>query len=245
LTGDGIIVAESVGDAVTGADAVLTMLYDADAVLKVADELLAALGPEAVWLQTATVGIEGIRQIAERAGDAAFLDAPMLGTRQPAEQGALVPIVSGDPALVEGVRPVLDAVGSRTVVAGQRIGEASALKLACNAWILSITAAAAQSLALARSLGVEPAQFLEAISGGPSDSPYAQLKGRMMLAGEFTPAFGLDGGRKDLALIAAAAASSGVSEALLGGVRELFDAAAEKGHGGEDLAAVYTAFMRG
>lgn len=140
---------------------------------------------------------------------------------------------------------MLDAIGSRTVVAGPRIGDASALKLACNAWVLSITAATAQSLALARALDVAPNQFLDAISGGPADSQYAQLKGKMMLAGDFSPAFGLDNGRKDLALIAAAAATSGVSEALLRGVIQLFDAASADGHGQDDLAAVYTALSRG
>jgi 3-hydroxyisobutyrate dehydrogenase len=143
------------------------------------------------------------------------------------------------------VRPVLDAIGARTVVVGERIGEASALKLACNAWVLSITVAAAQSLALARALDLPPMLVLDAIRGGPADSQYAQLKGESMLTGDFVPAFGLDSGRKDLALIAAAAASAGVNEALLDGLRTLYDAASEHGHGGEDLAAVYTAFSRG
>jgi 3-hydroxyisobutyrate dehydrogenase len=245
LAGEGISVADSVGEAVGHADAVLTMLFDADAVLAVADELLEALPPGAVWLQSATVGLDGIQRIAARAGDVAFLDAPMLGTKQPAEEGKLVPIVSGETELVERVRPVLDAVGTRTVVAGKQIGEATALKLACNAWILSITAATAQSIALAKELGLDPAQFLEAIGGGLSDSQYAQLKGKAMIAGEHPPAFGLDGGRKDLALIAEAAASAGVDQALLDGVRQLFDAASAKGHGADDLSAVYTALRKG
>jgi 3-hydroxyisobutyrate dehydrogenase len=240
LAADGITVADSVTQAVKGADVVVTMLFDADAVLEVADELLAALTDGSVWLQSATVGIEGIRRIADRAGDAALLDAPVLGTKQPAEQGKLVPLVSGDPALLERVRPVLDAVGSKTVVAGERVGDATALKLACNAWILSITAATAQSLAIAGQLGIDASLFLDAISGGPSDTPYAQLKSKAMLAGDFTPSFGLDGGRKDLRLIADASSAAGVPQAMLDGVRALFDAAGENGHDGDDIAAVYT-----
>ena len=245
LADDGIAVADSVAQAVTGADVVLTMLFDADAVLGIADELLASLATDAVWMQSATVGVEGIRRIAERAAGAALLDAPVLGTRQPAEQGKLVPVVSGDGALIERVRPVLDAIGARTVVAGDRVGDATALKLACNAWVLSITAATAQSLALAEALGVAPELFLESIAGGPADSQYAQAKGKTMLAGDFAPAFGLDGGRKDLTLIAAAAESSGVPAALLDGVRAVFDAAGAGGHDADDIAAVYTAFSRG
>lgn len=242
LAQDGIAVADTVADAVGNAEVVVTIVYDADAVLEVLPELLQALGPNSVWLQSSTVGVDGIRRIADAAGDAALLDAPMLGTKQPAEQGRLVPLVSGDPRLVHRARPVLDAVGTKTIVAGDRIGAASALKLACNAWIFSITAATAQSIALARSLGVEPRQFLSAIDGGPSNSPYAQLKGKAMLGADFTPAFELDGGRKDLALIAEAA--GGIDRSLLDGVRALFDAASAAGHGQDDLAAVYTALTR-
>jgi 3-hydroxyisobutyrate dehydrogenase len=244
LADDGITVAGSVREAVDGADAVITMLFDVDAVLAVADDLLATLGPNAVWLQSSTVGIEGIRRVSELAGDVNLLDAPVLGTREPAEQGKLVSLVSGDSALIERMRPVLDALSSKIVVAGQRIGDASALKLACNAWILSITAATAQSLALADRLGIDPRLFLEAIDGGPSNSAYAQLKGNAMLEGKFAPSFAIDGGRKDLRLITEAAVSAGVDRALLDAVRSLFDVAAEHGHDHDDLAAVYTALAR-
>jgi 3-hydroxyisobutyrate dehydrogenase len=240
LADDGIDVADSVAGAVRDADAVVTMLFDTVAVLDVTDELTGALGPQAVWVQSSTVGPDGIARIAERAGDAALLDAPMLGTKAPAEQGKLVPIVSGERRLVERMRPVFDAVGSKTVVAGERLGEASALKLACNAWIFAITAATAQSLALAKSLDVDPALFLQAIDGGPANSPYAQLKGKAMLDGDFAPAFGLDGGRKDLGLIADAA--GGIDRRLVDAVTALFDAAIERGHGDDDLAAVFEAF---
>jgi 3-hydroxyisobutyrate dehydrogenase len=241
LAEDGISVADSVTEAVRDADAVLTILFDADAVLGVTDEVSQALRPDAVWLQSATVGIEGIQQIAERAGGVALVDAPVLGTKRPAAEGKLVPLVSGDAGRIEQVRPVLDAIGSKTVMAGSRIGDASALKLAANAWVLSITAATAQSLALADRLGIKPGLFLEAIDGGPANAPYAQLKGTAMLERDFAPAFGLDGGRKDLQLIADAAGKATVPTALLDGVRALFDAAAEDGHGQDDIAAVYTA----
>lgn len=240
LAADGITVADSVSDAVRGADAVVTILFDVAAVLDVTAELVRAAG-NAVWLQSSTVGVEGIARIAEAADGTALLDAPVLGTKQPAEQGKLVALVSGEGALIERVRPVLDAIGTKTVHAGERIGQASALKLVANAWILSITAATAQSLALAIALDVDPEKFLEAIEGGPSDSAYARVKGRAMLAGDFTPAFGMDGGRKDLGLIADAARAAGVSEDLVRGVRALFDRAGENGHDGDDIAAVYTA----
>src|SRR4051812_12341525 len=121
LAEDGIEVADTVGDAVSGADAVVTMLFDTEAVLAVTPDIVGALGPNAVWLQSATVGLDGIARIAEKAGNQ-LVDAPVLGTREPAEQGRLVPLVSGDDRLIDRVRPVLDAIGTKTVVAGGGVG---------------------------------------------------------------------------------------------------------------------------
>lgn len=241
LREDGVTVSDTVADAVSGADAVVTVLYDENAVHDVAGELLDALNADAVWIQSSTVGPDGIGRIEVRAGKAKLLDAPVLGTKQPAEEGELTVLVSGGPALIEGVQPVFDAIGSKTVVAGDRIGDASALKLACNAWILTITAATAQSLAIADALSVEPKLFLEAIEASASDTQYAQLKGAMMLRGEFPPAFCLDGGRKDLALIIEAAGEAGVDPTVLDAVQGQYDRAAKDGHGNDDLAAVFTA----
>jgi 3-hydroxyisobutyrate dehydrogenase len=243
LREDGATVADTVADAVSGADAVITMLYDENAVYDVAEELLANLSSDAVWIQSGTVGPDGIQRIEVRAGKAPLLDAPVLGTKQPAEEGELAVLVAGDPALIERARPVSDAIGAKTVVAGSRIGDASALKLACNAWVLAVTAATAQSLAIASGLDIEPQLFLDAIEGGATDTPYAHVKGAMMLRGEFPPAFGLDGGRKDLALILEAAEKSSVDPALLESLRSLYDRAADKGHGADDLAAVHVALI--
>jgi 3-hydroxyisobutyrate dehydrogenase len=243
LAADEIAIADSVPEAVRGADVVITMLYDTQSVLDVVAELTSARGADAVWLQSATVGPTGIARIATAAGPGVgLLDAPVLGTKQPAETGQLIPLVSGPADLIERARPILNAIGAKTVNAGPDLGAASALKLACNAWIGSITAATAQSLALTRELGLDPDLFLEAIDGAPVNSSYAQLKGAAMLHRDFAPAFSIDGARKDLALIGAAAQTAGLPTALLDAVSALFDAASEAGHGDDDLAAVYTAF---
>jgi 3-hydroxyisobutyrate dehydrogenase len=241
LAKDGIEVAESVTEAVTGADAVITMLFDADATLAIADDLQAALGPDAVWIQSGTVGPDGAHRIARVGGDR-VLDVPVLGTKKPAEEGALVVLASGPQELIDKVRPVLDAIGGRTIVVGPSVGAASALKLACNAWVGLITAGTAQSLAFAQSLGVEPSLFLQAIEGGPVDSAYAQLKGKAMLAGTYDPSFALDGVVKDLSLMVTAADGVDFPAELIETVRAVFERASAQGHGEEDMAAVRFAF---
>ena len=243
--GEGIEPAASVAEAVTGADAVVTVLFDADSVVEVAAEVAGALEPGAVWLQCSTVGPEGMRRIAEAASAVSdrLLDAPVLGTRKPAEDGTLVVLVAGAQAARESAGPVLDAVGSRVVTVGEELGSASALKLACNSWVATINAATGQALALAEAQGVDPSLFLEAIKGGPVDTPYAQLKGSVMQSRDWaTPAFAVDGVRKDVGLMIDAAASSGVPDSLLTALLGLYDTASERGHGDADMAAVRSAF---
>jgi 3-hydroxyisobutyrate dehydrogenase len=243
LAGERITAAGSIAEAVSGSDAVITMMFDADSVVAAAEEIVGALGPQAVWIQSSTVGPAGARRIAEAAGDR-HLDVPVLGTRKPAEDGKLVVLASGPADLVSRVQPVLDAIGDRTIVVGAEIGQASALKLACNSWVGLITAGTAQALGLAEALGVDPALFLEAIAGGASDTPYAHVKGKAMLDQDWTVSFGIDGVRKDTRLMLEAAEAADFPVELLDAVLGLFDRASERGHGGDDLAAVRTAFDR-
>jgi 3-hydroxyisobutyrate dehydrogenase len=240
LAADGAIVAETPAEAVAQVDVVLTILFDAAATLAVASEFLDAMPTGAVWMQSATVGPQSMLEIAELAArhGVDIIDSPVVGTKKPAEEGTLVLLVSGDATLTEKVQPVLDAIGSKTVVVGAKIGEASSLKLACNAWVASLVASAAQSLAMCEQLGVDPKLFLQAMDGGASNAPFLQLKGAMMLAGDFTPSFGLDALCKDINLMLAAAPSG----ELLVSLRDVYGKASAAGHGADDIAAVYAAF---
>ena len=241
LAEDGIVVADSVSDAVGEVDAALTILFDTDATLEITDELAGALPPDSVWIQAGTVGTDGIAQILRRAARD-ILDAPVLGTKKPAEDGTLTVLVSGEPGLVDKARPVFDVIGSRTIEVSDRVGDASALKLVCNAWIGLITAGTAQSVAFAERLGLDPTLFLRAIEGAPVDSLYAQLKGKAILSGNYAPSFAVDGVVKDIGLMLDAADDAGFPSELLSTVRELFRRASAAGHGDEDMAAVRFAF---
>ena len=242
LAADGARVADSVSDALSGAEVALVMVYDADSVL---DVLEAASGDELpVFLQTSTVGIGGMGRIADFVAERGLrlLDSPVVGTRKPAEDGKLVVLASGDPALRSLADPVFEAIGSRTVWVGDELGQASALKLVANAWVASLTAAAGQSLALASTLGVDPRLFLETIAGGPSDTPYLHLKGTAMLERDYTVSFGLANLMKDVRLMIEAGDAGGMDTGLLSRLLETYDASARAGHGGDDIAADYEAF---
>ena len=233
-------VSGSVAEAVRGADVVVTMLFDADSVAACMEQARDGLGDDTVWLQQSTVGVEGSERLAALAGDlgVTYVDAPVLGTRKPAEDGALVVLASGPADSRARIDPVLEAIGSRTIWVGEA-GGGSRLKLAANAWVFTVVEGIAESLTLTRRLGLDPALFLEAVQGGALDAPYVQLKGKAMLAGSFDPAFALAGALKDADLILAAAAGAGADLAVLPGVREHFQRAVDAGHGDKDMAATY------
>ncbi len=242
LAGDRVTVADDPQQAVSGAEVVVTMLFDAGAVHDVVRDL--ELPEGCVWVQSSTVGLEGTRQLADLAAERGLvlLDAPVLGTRQPAVDGTLVVLVSGEESAVSRAQPVFDAIGRLTITAGTAPGAATALKLVANAWIATVTAALGQSVALAEGLDVDPRLFLAAIEGGPVDMPYAHAKGETMMAGDYPTAFAVDGAIKDLGLIRAAADEAGVSSSLASAVLALYEATAASGRSGEDLAAVREAF---
>jgi 3-hydroxyisobutyrate dehydrogenase len=238
----GAEVAESPAGAVRDADIVITMLFDADSVEAALDQARDGLKQGAVLLQQSTVGVEGADRLAARAEELGlvYVDAPVLGTKKPAEDGALVILASGPDEARGVVAPVFDAIGSRTVWVGPA-GQGTRLKLVANSWVLTVVEGIAESLALARALGVEPRQFLDVVKGGAMDAPYVQLKGSAMLDGDFTPAFGLDGAAKDAGLIVEAARAAGADLAVIEAVQQHFARALDAGYGDRDMAATFLA----
>jgi len=244
---EGITACGAIADALLDAEVVFTMLFDAASVLDVCGEVVGALGSDAVWAQSTTVGLDGMRRIADAAGGARdrLLDAPVLGTKQPAETGNLTVVVSGPQAARAQAQPAFDAIGARTIEVGDDVGAASALKLAVNSWVASVNAGAAQAMALAEALGLDPRLFLEAIRGSASDSAYAQGKGAIMAERSWDdPAFALDSVVKDVGLMVDAARDNGFPDELLATLLALYDRASERGYGGSDMAAVRAAFDR-
>lgn len=236
-------VAEDPADAVREADVVVTMLFGFESVARVMTDALPAMRPDAVWLQTSTIGLDETVALSDLAAkhNVSFVDAPVLGTRQPAENGQLTVLAAGRPELRERLAPVLDAISAKVVWVGEKPGDGHRLKLVMNAWVLTITAGTAQSVGLAEALGLDPRQFLDLIAGGPLDAGYAQLKGKAMLAGDFTPAFALSGATKDAGLIREAAAEAGVATDLAAALEKLFAAA---GNQDDDMAAVVRALRQ-
>ncbi|MFT2018446.1 NAD(P)-dependent oxidoreductase [Streptomyces sp. 796.1] len=249
LAADGASVADTPAAAVEGADVVLTMLYDGDAALEAIRAATPALRPGTLWLQSSTVGVTAIGALAEHAAQhgLTFVDAPVLGTKLPAEQGALTILAAGPAAVRAQAERVFAAVGQRVlwVADDGAMGAASALKLVVNNWVLTLINGAGESLALARALGVDPQSFLDAVAGGPLDSGYLRMKSALILADDYPASFTVSAARKDATLIAEAAARAGVRLDLAEAAAERLRRAESQGHGAEDGAAAYFASFPG
>ena len=241
LQADGVTVVDTAEQAGEQADVVITMLADADAVLRSIRPALGAErgGREQVWVQMSTIGEAGTADCSECARElgVAFVDAPVLGTKEPAEKGELVVMASGPEEVRERLEPVFDAVGKRTMWLGEA-GTGTLLKTAVNGWIVAVVEGGAETIALAEGLGLDPALVLEAIAGGPLDLPYLKMKAEAMIERDFTPSFRLALAAKDARLAHEAAERRGLPLPLFATISERLEQGAAE-HGDEDLAATY------
>ena len=239
LAAGGATAHEDARDAVRDADVVITMVADADAVNQVAFEagMLEALRPQSVWAQMSTVGVTATQELAARASkerpDVYFVDAPVSGTRQPAENGQLLILASGPEQARPVLEPVFAALGRETRWLGEA-GAGSRLKLVMNSWLVFLVEGAAEIMALADSLGVGHEQVLDFLREGNLASPAAAAKFAKMDAGDDSPDFALQWALKDIRL---AMDASGRRLPMLDVVRERWAALVGQGLGDRDVSA--------
>ena len=240
LSAAGALVAASPAEAVQDAHVVITMLPTAGVVTSVIfDSGVAGAFPSGTaWAQMGTIGLAETAGIGSRLGelrpDVMFVDAPVSGSKGPAEAGQLLILASGPPAAEAAVRPVFSAIGRRTVWLGEA-GQGSRMKLAVNAYMSILIEGVAEALELAGQLGIDGSKLAEAIEGGPLDAPIADAKLHKMERGDFAPEFPLEWALKDVDLAISAAGGDGLP--LLAALSRQWHAAVDAGHGREDVSA--------
>ena len=233
-------------EAVESADVVLTMLYDAAAVEQVMRSAAPGLKAGTAWIQSTTVGVQDVPALAKLAAELGLdlVEAPVSGTRAPAEAGQLLVLAAGPEAVRRRVAPVLDAIGARTIWTGEdpAKGSAARLKLVVNSWVIAASNAAGEVVALAEALGVDPQQFLDVIEGGGLDLPYLRTKMDLIMNEGLEPAsFAVDTACKDAHLIVEAATEKGVKLDGAEAFAARLDRVAEQGRAKQDMAAAYYA----
>ena len=246
LADAGAMVAGSAPEAAAGARVVITMMPDADAVQSVVFDggVASAFDDDAVWTQMGTIGVTPTTQFASRLGElrpgVLFVDAPVSGSKGPAENGQLLILASGPDAAQPVLAPVFGAIGRKTVWLGPA-GQGSRMKLAVNAYMSVLIEGVAEALELASEFGIEPGKLAEAIEGGPLDAPIADAKLHKMEHGDYAPEFPLQWAVKDVDL---AITETGTGLPLLTALSRQWNAAVDAGHGREDVSAARLALRR-
>src|SRR6266496_4662738 len=181
LARDGARAAGSPAEAVRDASVAITTLPTAAVVESVmfGDHVAEAFAPGAVWAQMGTIGVKATEQtgarLAEIRPDVMFVDAPVSGSKGPAEQGQLLILASGPTAAADAVQPVFDVLGRKTVWLGEA-GKGSQMKLVVNAYMSILIEGVAETMELADRLDIGHQQLAEVIEGGPLDAPVADAK---------------------------------------------------------------------
>ncbi|HEX3670000.1 MAG TPA: NAD(P)-dependent oxidoreductase [Acidimicrobiia bacterium] len=237
----GAEVAETPADAAARAGIVITMVTDADAVLSIATEqgMLDALAPGSIWAQMSTIGVAGIERVIQlveaQRTDVKLLDAPVSGSKEPAEQGQLTIFASGPDDARSRVAPLFDALGQRTIWVGP-LGAGSRMKLVNNTLLAFTAEGVGASIALAHRLGVETETVIDALDGGPLVSPWESAKLQRIAKGDYSPQFSLALALKDVHL-ALESVDAARFESLASLARE-WERAVDQGLGDQDLTVV-------
>jgi 3-hydroxyisobutyrate dehydrogenase len=234
-------VAESAADAARRAAIVVTMVPDADAVVATArDEgMLAALAPGSIWVQMSTIGVAGIERVAalveQERPDVTLVDAPVSGSKGPAEHGELTIFASGPDAVRERVTPLFDALGQQTLWVGPA-GTGTRVKVVNNTWLAFSAEAVDVSVALAARLGLDTQTIIDALEAGPLVSPWQSAKLERVVKGDFSAQFALRLALKDVRLALDAAGDDRFD--ALRSLADEWQEVVAAGLGDEDLTVV-------
>jgi 3-hydroxyisobutyrate dehydrogenase len=233
-------------DAVRHADVVITMLPDADVVTSVMIDgpVLEAMAPGALWAQMGTIGVQATTDLAATVKaarpDVLFVDAPVSGSKVPAEQAQLLILASGPDGASAAADPVFSAIGRKTQWVGAA-GDGSRLKLLVNAWLAFQVEGAAETLALSDRMGIGHDQLAGALEGGPLASGLAMAKLSKMESGNFDTEFPLEWALKDVDLSIAEADAPPLP--VLSSISKQWHVAVDQGLGRQDVSAARRALQ--
>ena len=197
-----------------------------------------ALTSGMIIADSSTISPSATLRFAERvrARGVDYVDAPMTGSKIAAENGSLIFMVGGDPAALERLQPLFQAMGKHVFHMGET-SKGQATKLVMNLQIALIFEGFAEALTLATKLGVDIEKLLPLIQASMVRSGVVEYKAPFILKRDFSPNFPLRLMLKDIHLALDAARESRVRLPGLGAVEEVYDVAAEEGQRDLDYAA--------
>lgn len=175
-----------------------------------------------------------------RAAGGRYVEAPVSGSRTPAEEGQLVAMLAGEEAAVEDVRPLLRPMCQDTVVCGP-VPRALQMKLSVNVFLITLVTGLAESFHFARRLGLDLQQVLAVLDAGPMASSVSRVKGRKLVAGDFDVQASIADVLKNNRLVVEAARAARIASPLIDVCHALYAETLALGHGDLDMVAVLRA----
>ncbi|MEI2264449.1 NAD(P)-dependent oxidoreductase [Erwinia sp. CGal63] len=240
LQSAGLRLTEKPAEAVKEAEVVISMLADAQITEEVLQKALSSLKQGAIVIQMGTIGVESTEKLIalfrQDRPDVVLLDAPVSGTKAPAENAQILVLASGDREKAQAAEPVFAAISKGVKWLGEA-GAASRMKLVVNAWLISLVQGLAESTQMAKEFGFTSEQFWDVLDGGPLAAPYAKAKLGMIEEGSYEPQMQLTWALKDARLALAAAKQSRLPG--LNTIADLWQQAVDAGYGEKDLAVIY------
>ncbi len=211
LEADGARAASSPAEAARGAEIAVTMLADDSAVESTVFEvngIIDALPKGAVHISSSTISVALSQRLAKEHSERGqqYIAAPVFGRPEAAEAGKLFVAAAGDPAVIERCKPVLDAIGQRVFVMGEKPEMANVVKLSGNFLIASVIESLGEAVALTRKYGIDPHEYVEFLTSTLFAAPVYKTYGGIIADQRYSPAgFKMRLGLKDVKLALAAA----------------------------------------
>ncbi|MGA7571304.1 MAG: NAD(P)-dependent oxidoreductase [Candidatus Aquilonibacter sp.] len=244
LADAGATAAATPEDAVRDADVVLTMVPTIASIEETMPRTLAAMRPGSIWLQMSTIGVEGTQRACalakERRPDIVFVDAPVSGSKVPAEQGKLLILASGPTATLDALAPVFSALGQKTM-RWELVGSGSRMKVVLNTWLAVLGEGIAETARLAQSLDVSLEDVSACLGSTALNAPWALAKLEKIERNAFDADFALALAAKDLHLALDAASQAHQRLPMVQAIGEQWDTALQAGLGNRDVVGAYLA----
>ncbi len=244
LADTGATIAATPEDAVRDADVVLTMVPTIASIEETMPRALTSMRPGSIWLQMSTIGVEGTARAfalaTQRRPDIVFVDAPVSGSKVPAEQGKLLILASGPAAALDALAPVFAALGQKTMQ-WEAVGSGSRMKVVLNTWLAVLGEGIAETALLAQSIDVPLDDVAACLGSTALSAPWALAKLEKIERKNFDPDFALALASKDLHLALDAANGAHQRLPMVQAIGAQWDSALQAGLGDRDVVGAYLA----
>lgn len=239
----GAVWADSPKETAAKSDIVFTMLANPEAVEEMVfgkNGLLEGMQENALWVDCSTVNPSFSQKLADAATEKGirFLDAPVAGSKIPAEKGELVFLVGGEEKDLEEVHPMLDVMGKSVQHQGGH-GKGISMKMLINLTLAQAMAAFSEAVALGEAMGLDRTKIVETLLNGATAAPFLQSKKDKILNGDFSAEFPLEHMQKDLQLVSQSAYENGISLPVASITKDVYGLAKQSGKGELDFSAIY------